>query len=416
MLVPAALLVVWWFVGVGTALAIPPGAELPPPKATPSGPAVNTNVNAGVTLTPTPKKQPVAPSSPKISIPIPDLKLRSPQMLKIGDNDYIDIPWIADYVAGAFRYGVGIGAVIAAVMIMIGGIQYLTAGGDTSRVMKGKEKISDAVLGLSILFGSFLILSTVNPDLVNLNSLRVMTIKRIEFRPEEEYDPGDSVGQTISGAACKTVAECEQLCFTTPPVKADAKKGIKYMPGVPKDPKTWPTANNKTISPSQVKDIPAMPGITPIPGVKGTQAMIDYLKQAGIDAQKLDPSYSIVVGSVYRPLLMQITLVCRQFEKFAKDPCQPDADGMCKAPNKPKRGSDHPKNVLGNGIAWPGQSNHGSGKAADVRLFQGDTQLTCAGLECDQQKVAANAAILRSIMEGAGGKMLSIEIWHYDIK
>ena len=173
---------------------------------TPSQPAIKTDTNVGIEAFQENEgktNSTVSKLQPALSVPIPPVILRKPRTLTIGETDYIDIPWIADYIAGAFRYGVSIGGVLAVVMMMIGGFRYVTAGGDTSRVMKAKECIGDAVLGLSILLGSFLILNTINPDLVFLPAIRVVYIKADPFENPDPIPPfpeGTAVPATTDGS------------------------------------------------------------------------------------------------------------------------------------------------------------------------------------------------------------------------
>ena len=116
--------------------------------------------------------------APKLNVPIPTLPEFSKIMVS-GDkgNRTLDIPWIAQYVTALYRFGVGIAGILAVVMIMIGGVQYLMAGGDASRVTVAKQKINDAVIGLVLAFGTYLILSVVNPAILNLHALKVLYIE-----------------------------------------------------------------------------------------------------------------------------------------------------------------------------------------------------------------------------------------------
>jgi hypothetical protein len=116
--------------------------------------------------------------TPTLSINIPTVKLTDIPVTEATGSNTVDIPWIAQYIAGLYRYSVGFAAMIGTVMIVIGGFQYLTGGGDASRVMAGKQRIADAVIGMLLVSGSYVILSTVNPDLVSLNSLQILLTKR----------------------------------------------------------------------------------------------------------------------------------------------------------------------------------------------------------------------------------------------
>ena len=73
-----------------------------------------------------------------------------------------------NYIKGAFNLAIGIAAALAIIMIIIGGIQYMgseSLGGKSA----GRKRINDAVLGLLLALGSYLILFTINPSLVDFN-------------------------------------------------------------------------------------------------------------------------------------------------------------------------------------------------------------------------------------------------------
>src|SRR3990167_1577967 len=72
------------------------------------------------------------------------------------------------YIKGAFNLAIGIAAALAIIMIIIGGIQYMgseSLGGKSA----GRKRINDAVLCLLLALGSYLILFTINPSLVDFN-------------------------------------------------------------------------------------------------------------------------------------------------------------------------------------------------------------------------------------------------------
>jgi len=61
---------------------------------------------------------------------------------------------------------IGICAVLSVVMIVIGGLEYMTSELISSKEA-GKEKIRDALLGLLIALGAYALLFTINPNLLN---------------------------------------------------------------------------------------------------------------------------------------------------------------------------------------------------------------------------------------------------------
>lgn len=134
---------------------------------------------------------------PVLSVPIPTVSFSNITVTQQGEKKIIDVPYLAEYISGVYRYAVGIASVIAAVMMMVGGFQYLTAGGDASKVAAGKERISNAVVGLFLSLGVYVVLYAVNPDLVALRGLRIEQVKTIPYIEPSESEP-DSVNGSIA--------------------------------------------------------------------------------------------------------------------------------------------------------------------------------------------------------------------------
>lgn len=72
------------------------------------------------------------------------------------------------YLPGAFNLLIGLAAVFAVLMIVIGGIQYMSSDALSGKE-DGKARIENAVKGLVLVISAWLILTTINPDLLKLN-------------------------------------------------------------------------------------------------------------------------------------------------------------------------------------------------------------------------------------------------------
>jgi hypothetical protein len=90
---------------------------------------------------------------------------------------------IGGYISAIYNYAIGVVGILAALVIMIGGLIWLTAGGNTNRIEKAKSWITGALTGLVIALASYAILYTVNPDLVNL-----------QIREDIESYEGEEIG------------------------------------------------------------------------------------------------------------------------------------------------------------------------------------------------------------------------------
>lgn len=94
-----------------------------------------------------------------------------------GKNQVVDL---SDYIAIIFNFGAIAAGTVATVMFMIGGFQYLTAGG-VDDVVKGKKRIVDALVGMALVLGSVLMLRTVNPDILKLQMPKIEIVKKKLF-------------------------------------------------------------------------------------------------------------------------------------------------------------------------------------------------------------------------------------------
>jgi len=107
------------------------------------------------------------------------------------------------YIKYLFIFGLAAITFVALAQMMIGGITYILAAGNVAKVEDAKDTIKQALLGLGLLLVSYLLLRTINPDLVNL---RNPTLVPTEFKERPEDKPVCSPSSCPSG--CKT--ECVQ--------------------------------------------------------------------------------------------------------------------------------------------------------------------------------------------------------------
>lgn len=73
------------------------------------------------------------------------------------------------FIAWLYYLFVGIAGLAAFIMIIWGGIQWLTSGAIPSQAGEARDKLRNAILGLLLILASFLIIQTINPQLTILN-------------------------------------------------------------------------------------------------------------------------------------------------------------------------------------------------------------------------------------------------------
>ena len=74
----------------------------------------------------------------------------------------------AGVIANVYQFALLIGGLLAFGAIVYGAIRYTLAAGNPSGQSEGREWIQQAIIGLILLLGAYLVLYTINPGLVNL--------------------------------------------------------------------------------------------------------------------------------------------------------------------------------------------------------------------------------------------------------
>lgn len=129
------------------------------------------------------------------------------------------------YVVGMFALLIGVATVLAVIMIVIGGIEYISSaavGGKSD----GKEKITQALYGLLLAASCWLILYTVNPDLLKFDVLNSIPTS---------YNQGTYYGATPPGTPGWYV-RYEFMCVTATSVWSTAYLGPMESEEVCRDP------------------------------------------------------------------------------------------------------------------------------------------------------------------------------------
>lgn len=72
------------------------------------------------------------------------------------------------YIGQIFKFGAALISIFAVIMIMWGGYEYMLAGGESGTVENAKNRIMQALLGLTLLFLSAVLLNFINPNFFKL--------------------------------------------------------------------------------------------------------------------------------------------------------------------------------------------------------------------------------------------------------
>lgn len=142
------------------------------------------------------------PITPELGVEIPGVGL-SPATR---ESDEVVVPFLAQYINAIYRYGVTIVLIVAIVMVVYGGFRYLV-GASLGDIQAGKKIIQDALIGMLVVLGAYMILNTVNPATLNLTVLRLPFVDEMRLLmtttvPTADWESSDA----SSGGTTRTEA------------------------------------------------------------------------------------------------------------------------------------------------------------------------------------------------------------------
>jgi hypothetical protein len=149
--------------------------------------------------------------------------------IKIGDRQQvIDL---GEYLAAVYTYAASVAGIFAVIMMMIGGFQWMSARDNPSSVAAAKDRIQNALIGLGLTLFAFLMLQTVNPDLVLLRLPKIPIIKGIQFAGCKNFSLSIPCGQKFNLEVKKNETENSQRFSPVIPGENDPNRNSGMCTG-----------------------------------------------------------------------------------------------------------------------------------------------------------------------------------------
>lgn len=161
-----------------------------------------------------------------LGVTIPNLHF-SPPPAEVDEDGNIYLPWVGEYIKALYNFSVVVISILAVVMLIISGAQIITSAGGPAKGAAYK-RITQAVIGLFIAWGSYVILYTINPGLTTFKSLAVSFIPSdpytIELGTTQENTVVEEGAQPVAGSYKEKFAECPLQLSSEPTFVAPEKE------------------------------------------------------------------------------------------------------------------------------------------------------------------------------------------------
>ena len=125
-----------------------------------------------------------------------------PVSLNVAIGTLEEVSTLPDYINAGYNYLLPVAALLAVVVMMIGGLQWMLARGDAGRIQKAKDRLRNATTGLVLLMLAVVMAQFVDPRLVELRYLSPPAIKTVVFiDPSSTCEALEDAGMTITPPA-----------------------------------------------------------------------------------------------------------------------------------------------------------------------------------------------------------------------
>jgi len=141
-----------------------------------------------------------------------------------------DTSQLAGYIKQIYNYAIGAVAILAAIMLMVGGLMWIVSGGNTNTVGEAKTIIGASLSGLVLVMTSYLILYQVNPSLVLLsrdispigainscNWTTPVALLNTGASQQGQAAPADATSVTVYGCSLSTEKKADSSCSAKKP-------------------------------------------------------------------------------------------------------------------------------------------------------------------------------------------------------
>lgn len=270
---------------------------------------------------------------------------------------------LSSYLSGMLKLIIALGGAVSILMAIVGGVQFVASGIAPNAKNEAKGRITNAFIGLAIILSSYLLLNTINPDLVNLKfSLEKVEGTRQKLAPKKNPEIPIYAGLSIQKSdKCAPACGPGYICTT-----------FMTTDGEITEPSCEPS-KNASCGPDLTPltgDAALMEGNMPVVWTspdKNVQSNLDKLKQETDKFIKHVESKKgkVTVNSVYRPLAYQAHLyeVVKKWE-YIKDNANPDCATLKEKIRKEKQ-----KHGLGSVVSSPdGCAPHVKGTGIDLSI------------------------------------------------
>ena len=126
---------------------------------------------------------------PQVSIPGSDFQSGQEKLVKN------DTSLICDYIIVVYKYGIAVIGVLAVLAVAIGGVMWIMSAGNSGVIAQGKEWIISGILGLVLALGSFMLLATINKDLVSCKITTLPSVTKLSDIQQAQKDSGTVYGK-----------------------------------------------------------------------------------------------------------------------------------------------------------------------------------------------------------------------------
>ncbi|MBI5405273.1 MAG: hypothetical protein HY976_03535 [Candidatus Kerfeldbacteria bacterium] len=126
----------------------------------------------------------------------------------------VDNSLFSRYIGAFYIFFAGVAGIVAVVVMMWGGFHYITSAGNAQKMSQGREIINNAIIGLILLFTSYLLLNLINPNLTRLSLPSLSVLPQI-VQPALYCEAGGAGSPQMLAAAAQNARCGAEVEFTT---------------------------------------------------------------------------------------------------------------------------------------------------------------------------------------------------------